>query len=107
MTKRPMEKSVNTAQQVIEIDDRQELLNRFEIQINKLNKTDLELLIQKLNFLCLKFDPFTAIEDAGNEAINILHELGLNHFLTNPFDFTHIVLQMLDLIDNKINTRVH
>lgn len=86
------------------VTDLQDLIDRFEIYINKLGKKELDLVITKLNFLCLHFDPYD--QNPTIEVENILNEYELENFISNPFEFTNIVLQMLDRTDNLKKSRV-
>jgi hypothetical protein len=85
--------------------DRKDHLQRFEEYINKLGKKNLDLVIKKLNYLCLDFDPYQL--EKSTEAQNILDEFELEQFCSNPFDFTNVVLQMLDKTENLIKSREH
>ena len=88
-----------------EVNSRQDLISRFEIHINKLGMKELDLVIKKLNFVCLSFDPYG--HEPSNEVENIMLDYELNEFTTNPFDFTNILLQMLDKTDNLKKSRAH
>ena len=70
------------------------------------NLQELKLAHTKLNFLCINFDPYAA-DEKSNEVENILNEFKLNDFIANPFEFTNIVLQILDKLDNEIKNRKH
>lgn len=83
----------------------QDLICRFDKYIIKLGRKELDIVIKKLNFLCLNFDPYD--QEPSIEVENILNEFELNDYLTNPFEFTNIVLQMLDKTDNLKKSRVH
>lgn len=87
------------------VNNRQDLINRFEQHINQLGKKELDLVIKKLNFVCLNFDPYE--QEPTTEVENIMIDYELNEFMTNPFDFTNIVLQMLDKTDNLKKSREH
>lgn len=80
-------------------------LHNFEEYINKLGKKNLDLVIKKLNYLCLDFDPYQL--DRSQEVQNIIDEFELEHFCSNPFDFTNTVLQMMDKTENLIKSREH
>lgn len=60
----------------------------------------------KLNYLCINFDPYDSME-MSSEIENIITEFKLNEFLSNPFEFTNVVLQILDKLDNEIKARKH
>ena len=77
-----------------EENSRQDLIYRFDIHINKLGKKELDLVIKKLNYVCLNFDPYGY--EPSTEVENIMMDYELNEFTSNPFEFTNILLQMLD-----------
>jgi len=83
----------------------QDLITRFDNYINKLGRKELDIVIKKLNFLCLNFDPYD--QEPSVEVENILNEYELEDYLANPFEFTNILLQMLDKTDNLKKSRVH
>jgi hypothetical protein len=89
----------------LEENSRQDLIYRFEIHINKLGKKELDLVIKKLNYVCLNFDPYG--QEPSIEVDNIMMDYELNEFTSNPFDFTNILLQMLDKTDNLKKSRAH
>lgn len=85
--------------------DKADHLQVFEEYINKLGKKELELVIKKLNYLCLDFDPY--LMEKSTDVENTLNEFELNSFCSNPFKFTNILLQMLDKTENLIKSREH
>ena len=105
MRKDPMNKNPDYAKPVMGSGDKADHLQRLEEYINKLGKKNLELVIKKLNYLCLDFDPYAA--DTSTEAENILDEFELDQFCSNPFDFTNVVLQMMDITENLKKSREH
>jgi hypothetical protein len=105
MRKGCMNKNPDFARPMMASGDKTDHLQRFEEYINKLGKKSLDLVIKKLNYLCLDFDPFEL--DRSQEAENILEEFELEQFCSNPFDFTNVVLQMLDKTENLIKSREH
>lgn len=100
-----MNKNPEYVKPVMAVGDKADHLLRFEEYINKLGKKNLDLVIKKLNYLCLDFDPFEL--HRSNEAENILAEYELEQFCSNPFEFTNVVLQMLDKTENLIKSREH
>ncbi len=96
-------KSINSTQ--ASLDDKKELIENFQIKLENLNKEQLDLMVKKLNFLCLNYDPYQL--DMGQEVENIINEYELSSFTSNPFEFTNILLQMLDKTENTIKSRVH
>lgn len=61
---------------------------------------------KKLNFLCMEFDPYTDTELTQEEQ-NIIEEYELSDYIGNPFAFTNIVLQMMDILETEIKSRSH
>lgn len=101
----PMENRSKLATPNHEENGQQDLINRFEQHINKLGKKELDLVIKKLNYVCLNFDPYG--QEPTTEVENIMNDYELTQFMSNPFDFTNILLQMLDKTDNLKKSRVH
>lgn len=57
----------------------------------------------------MEFDPYQA-EEASQTVANILEEFSLNEYISNPFDFTNIVLRLLDIAEEKVknnSSKVH
>jgi hypothetical protein len=81
------------------------LVIKFEESLIEMTKDQLDLAIKKLNFLCLNFDPYSNY--VSTEVENILSEYQLTDYISNPFEFTNIVLQILDKTENTIKSRVH
>ena len=81
------------------------LVKSFEENLLKLDKQELDLVIKKLSFLCLNYDPYDS--DIEDEVENIINEYQLEEYTSNPFEFTNIVLQILDKTENIIKSRVH
>lgn len=93
----------NETNQYIERDD---LISSFEKEIKKLGKSGLEKLVKKINFLCLNYNPYENNELTQEEK-NVVEELKLTHHLSNPFVFTNILLQMMDIVENQLKTKIH
>ncbi len=100
-----MEKHSNL-NKIQNLSERNELVENFKNEIAKLSVKSLNNQIKKLNFLCLELDPYNAI-DLSQEEENILNEFSLKSFLSNPFDFTNIILQLLDSAETELKTRSH
>tara|TARA_B100000674_G_C37695346_1_gene847979 strand:- start:431 stop:799 length:369 start_codon:yes stop_codon:yes gene_type:complete len=83
-----------------------QLVQKFASHVSTLGKKELELTQKKLQFLCLEFDPYQS-DDLSSEEENIIHEYELENSLGNPFEFTNIVLQMLDTLETEIKSRSH
>lgn len=58
-----------------------------------------------LQFLAQDFDPFT--NEVSSEAKQILEAYHLEGMLADPFQFTNTLLQMLDLLEERIKTFIH
>ncbi len=86
--------------------DRTGLVNKFINEINEVDDEKLKTIADKLSFLCLEFDPY-AVQNMEAREKEILEEFDLLPYLNNPFEYTRVVLQMLDTIENKINQKIH
>lgn len=62
---------------------------------------EVELLMKKLQFLGLNFDPFQG--ETGNECGQIMEQLGLSEHLRNPYLATNILLRLLDKTEERLN----
>ena len=82
----------------------EELLEKFKSRLAASGKKSLNLDQKRLNFLCLEFDPYNSLELSPEEK-NIIEEYELEESLKNPFDFTNIVLQMMDVLEAEIKSR--
>ena len=85
----------------------QNLSDTFFTFETKLKNNSVEKLQQKhlkLSFLCEHFNPYDT-QELSVEVENILNEFELMKFIHNPFDFTNIVLRMLDQLDNQIKSK--
>lgn len=58
-----------------------------------------------LQFLAQDYDPFTS--EVSSEARQILETYQLDGLLSDPFQFTNVLLQMLDLLEERIKTFIH
>lgn len=63
---------------------------------------EVELLMKKLQFLGLNYDPFSG--DATGECQQIMENLGLTTHLQDPFKATNILLRLLDQTEARIKT---
>lgn len=104
-----MQKRINT-QNHVSLNDVASMLTATLVEKLKSSTVkELNLTLTKLNYLCENFDPFDFLNQ-DTETENILVEFELNQFETNPFDFTKVVLQLIDTIEslkNNNNKRVH
>jgi hypothetical protein len=62
---------------------------------------EVELLMKKLQFLGLNFDPFQ--DQIGNECGKIMDQLGLRDHMRNPYLATNILLRLLDKTEERLN----
>lgn len=62
---------------------------------------EVELLMKKLQFLGINFDPFQV--ETGNECGQIMDQLGLTDHMRNPYLATNILLRLLDKTEERIN----
>lgn len=81
------------------------IVKNFTNELKGYSKEQLDLCLKKLNFLCLEFNPYET-DHLKIEEENILNEFDLMSTLTNPFEFTNTVLQMLDNIETETKTRL-
>ena len=100
-----MKKNLSETQQLQSLDSRQYLIKSFEQSLQSMDVKSLDMVIKKLNFLCLNFDPYSDFK--STEVENIITEYNLEPYCSNPFEFTNIVLQILDKTENFIKSRVH
>lgn len=84
----------------------EDYIHGFRDLISNQGLNDLKIHERKLKFLCLNFDPF----DSGKQSLeveNILNDYELEHHLGSPFEFTNIILQLLDILEESIKNKVH
>ena len=62
---------------------------------------EVELLMKKLQFLGINYDPFQG--ETGNECGQIMEQLGLTDHLRNPYLATNILLRLLDKTEERLN----
>ena len=62
----------------------------------------IELLMKKLQFLGLHFDPFEP--EVSPECQDIMTSLGIAEHLRNPYLATNILLRLLDKTEERINS---
>ena len=60
-----------------------------------------ELLMKKLQFLGLNFDPFQ--NESSTECNEIMNQLGLKAHMQNPYLATNILLRLLDKTEERLN----
>lgn len=89
--------------------EREFFKKKFKNEIKNLGPKSLELVIKKLNYLCLEYDPYQT-DEIPQTVANILEEFSLWEYTSNPFDFTNIILQLLDIAEEKVknsSSKVH
>lgn len=100
-----MKNNLSGSQQLQSFGSKEQLVKNFETSIKSMDSKALKMVIKKLNFLCLNFDPYS--EHMSTEVENIINEYDLTPYTSNPFEFTNVVLQILDKTENIIKSRVH
>lgn len=98
MQKKHMQKPINSENHSPKDNLAIELVKELTESLEKSSVKDLNLTLKKLNYLCLHFDPFDFL-NRDNESENILKEFDLEQFSNNPFDFTKIILKLIDTIE--------
>jgi hypothetical protein len=77
-------------------------LLRFEDQVSQMMEfADLEMLMRKLQYLGLHFDPFD--QAVPTECQEIIKQLGLAEQVQNPYEATNILLRLLDITEERLN----
>ena len=74
----------------------------FKNEIEKLELSELKMVLKKLNYLSFQIDPYR-IDEMAEEEKNIIEEFDLGSFLENPFAITNMLLKMIDLTESAIN----
>jgi hypothetical protein len=62
---------------------------------------EVELLMKKLQFLGINFDPFQ--NEIKSECNQIMDQLGLTDHMRNPYLATNILLRLLDKTEERLN----
>lgn len=62
---------------------------------------EVEMLMKKLQFLGIHFDPFQ--NEIGSECGQIMDNLGLTNHMRNPYLATNILLRLLDKTEERLN----
>ncbi len=66
------------------------------------NSTEVELLMKKLQYLGLNYDPF--MPEVTDECQQVMDSLGLTEHLKNPYQATNILLRLLDKTEEQLNS---
>lgn len=83
-------------------ESNQNFLDSFEKTILMMDDiSEVELLMKKLQFLGLNYDPFN--QDISVECSQVVENLGLSDHLKNPYLATNILLRLLDKTEEKLN----
>jgi hypothetical protein len=72
-------------------------------QLDELNKVD--LIFKKLHFLGIHFDPFQEV--TVPEVQQIIEQMNLEIHLSNPYQATNILLQLLDDTEERLKQLKH
>ncbi len=84
-------------------------MNPMEDFVSKLKRVrslkTLQTHQKTLQFLAQDFDPFTT--ELSQESKQILSQYHLENLVGDPFGFTNTLLQMLDLLEERIKTFIH
>jgi hypothetical protein len=62
---------------------------------------EVEVVMKKLQFLGIHFDPFQDV--MGKECEQIVEQLGLKNQLQDPYLFTNTLLRLLDKTEERMN----
>ena len=86
--------------------NRNDLVQNFKFEIQDKSQIELRTVFNELNFLCLELDPYNS-DDLSTEEKILLDKYNLEQYLGNTFEYTNVVLQLLDFLQNKIKGRLH
>lgn len=78
-------------------------LEEFKSEIKLMNKPELELIKKKIDFLCMNYDPYSTIIE-NQVVLNIIEEFKIEPFLDDPFETTHLLLKISDLLEQRIKS---
>lgn len=87
-----------------ELSGPQELIFKFEKRLEMLSPDQLKIEYKKYSYLCHNYDPYDQSEIENNEVKNILNISGLSEFIANPFEYTNLLLQIMDKCETKIKS---
>jgi hypothetical protein len=80
-------------------------VENFIATLGSLSTKELKTTEMKLKYLCDNFNPFD--QYISNETENILNEFSLMNFTKNPYEFTNILLQLIDKLENQIKSKLN
>lgn len=69
--------------------------------LGMVNVIEVDLLMKKLQYLGVNFDPFGT--EAENECLTIMDQLELTDHLKDPYLATNIILRLLDITEERLN----
>lgn len=94
---------MNSLQQhdIPKVETPETFLGSFEKNLEMIKKSEeVEILMKKLKFLGLNFDPFGP--EVSSECRQVMDSLGLTQHLTNPYLATNILLRLLDKTEERL-----
>lgn len=98
-------KPMNSLQKQTAIESRpshETFLVKFEKDLLEMKDViEVELLMKKLQFLGINFDPFQ--NETESECELIMDQLGLSEHMKNPYLATNILLRLLDKTEERLN----
>lgn len=77
----------------------------FKSSLRETSVADLRDLQERLNLICMEFDPFVPV--ISDEILPMLAEFNLIELTNNPFKFTNTLLRILSILEVEINSRLH
>lgn len=78
----------------------------FERNLASLEQAaEVELVMKKLKFLGLNYDPFGP--EVTDECKAVMEGLGLTPHLSNPYQATNLLLRLLDKTEERLNELKH
>lgn len=98
---------METQDNLQQVDSQSLFRNRAQDFTNETSTLDLDglkLILKKLNFLSFQIDPYD-LDVIKQEEQSLIDEFKLNDFLENPFEFTNILLKMIDTTELLINKK--
>jgi hypothetical protein len=79
----------------------EDFVTEFEKKILAYGILEAELIMTKLKFLGVNYDPFNP--EVTTECQQIMENLGLTDHLQNPYLATNILLRLLDKTEERVN----
>lgn len=84
------------------VDSPETFLVTFENKLLAMSDAqEVDLLMKKLQFLGINFDPFE--QNHSSECGQIMDQLGLTNHMANPYLATNILLRLLDKTEERLN----